>query len=125
MKHLLPCRETQCGRRAIYRTRRRKRWLTRRSPPCGRRWAWSARRGRGSCLTSCCPVLTTRTTTRLSSTSLTPLRRPVWISTWYVCKPTDDPVPDRGTCAHDRRALQQIAVNVHVKHSDLTRPHHR
>ena len=94
MKHFLPCRETQCGRRAIYRARRGKRWLTRRSPPCGRRWAWSARRGRGSCLTSCCPVLTTRTTTRLSSTSLTPLRRPVWISTRYVYKPTDDAVPD-------------------------------
>ena len=25
-----------------------------------------------------------------------------------------------GTCAHDRRALQQLALNVHVKHSDLT-----
>ena len=23
-----------------------------------------------------------------------------------------------GTCAHDRRALQQLALNVHVKHSD-------
>ena len=35
------------------------------------------------------------------------------------------PVPDRGaglpnTCAHDRRALQQLVLNVHVKHSDLT-----
>ena len=30
------------------------------------------------------------------------------------------PVPNRGTCAHDRRALQQLALNVHVKHSDLT-----
>ena len=25
-----------------------------------------------------------------------------------------------GTCARDRRALQQIAMNVHVKHFDLT-----
>ena len=24
------------------------------------------------------------------------------------------------TCAHDRRALQQLALNMHVKHSDLT-----
>ena len=23
-----------------------------------------------------------------------------------------------GTCARDRRALQQLALNVHVKHSD-------
>ena len=27
-----------------------------------------------------------------------------------------------GICAHDRRALQQIALNVHVKHFDLTWP---
>ena len=27
-----------------------------------------------------------------------------------------------GTCARDRRALQQLATNVHVKHSDLTWP---
>ena len=37
-------------------------------------------------------------------------------------------VPDRGTCARDRRALQLLALNVHVKHSDLTwppfRPHY-
>ena len=26
------------------------------------------------------------------------------------------------TCARDRRALQQLALNVHVKHSDLTYP---
>ena len=25
-----------------------------------------------------------------------------------------------GTGVHDRRALQQLALNVHVKHSDLT-----
>ena len=27
-----------------------------------------------------------------------------------------------GTCAHDKRALQQLALNVHVKYSDLTWP---
>ena len=34
------------------------------------------------------------------------------------------PVPDRGVgiCACDRRALQQLVLKVHVKHSDLTRP---
>ena len=25
-----------------------------------------------------------------------------------------------GTCVHDRRALQQLDLNVHVKYSDLT-----
>ena len=25
-----------------------------------------------------------------------------------------------GTCARDRRAIEQLALNVHVKHSDLT-----
>ena len=25
-----------------------------------------------------------------------------------------------GTCARDRHVLQQLALNVHVKHSDLT-----
>ena len=33
-----------------------------------------------------------------------------------------DEQPKAGTCAHDRRALQQHALNVHVKHSDLTWP---
>ena len=28
--------------------------------------------------------------------------------------------PKTGTCARDRRALHQLALNVHVKHSDLT-----
>ena len=28
--------------------------------------------------------------------------------------------PCPGTCARDRRALQQLTLNVHVKHSDLT-----
>ena len=27
-----------------------------------------------------------------------------------------------GTCAHDRRVLQWFALNVHIKHSDLTWP---
>ena len=31
---------------------------------------------------------------------------------------TEEPVKD-GTCARDRRALQQLALNVHVKHSDV------
>ena len=30
------------------------------------------------------------------------------------------PVPEARTCARDRRALQQLALNVHVKYSDLT-----
>ena len=32
---------------------------------------------------------------------------------------TEEPAK-AGTCARDRRALQQLALNVHVKHSDLT-----
>ena len=32
------------------------------------------------------------------------------------------PVPDSGTCTRDRRALQQLALTVHVKHSDLSSP---
>ena len=31
---------------------------------------------------------------------------------------TEEPAK-AGTCARDRRALQQLALNVHVKHSDL------
>ena len=34
------------------------------------------------------------------------------------CSPP--PPPNTGTCAHDRCALQQLDLNVHVKHSDLT-----
>ena len=30
-----------------------------------------------------------------------------------------------GSCAHDRCALQQLALNVHVKHSDLNLPPNR
>ena len=32
---------------------------------------------------------------------------------------TEEPAK-AGTCARDRRVLQQLALNVHVKHSDLT-----
>ena len=32
---------------------------------------------------------------------------------------TEEPTK-AGTCARDRRALQHLALNVHVKHSDLT-----
>ena len=32
---------------------------------------------------------------------------------------TEEPVKG-GTCARDRRALQQLALNEHVKHSDLS-----
>ena len=32
---------------------------------------------------------------------------------------TEEPLK-AGTCARDRRALQQLALSVHVKHSDLT-----
>ena len=32
---------------------------------------------------------------------------------------TEEPAK-AGSCARDRRALQQLALNVHVKHSDLT-----
>ena len=40
----------------------------------------------------------------------------------FLPPPFFPPVPDRGTgtCARDRRVLQQLALNVHVKHSDLT-----
>ena len=34
---------------------------------------------------------------------------------------TEEPAK-AGTCASDRRALQQLALNVHVEHSDLTWP---
>ena len=29
---------------------------------------------------------------------------------------------EAGTCARDKHALQQLALNVHVKHSDITLP---
>ena len=34
---------------------------------------------------------------------------------------TEEPAK-ASTCARDRRALQQLVLNVHVKHSDLTLP---
>ena len=39
----------------------------------------------------------------------------------YSLSRTEEPAK-AGTCSRDRRALQQLALNVHVKHSDLTRP---
>ena len=47
-----------------------------------------------------------------SRTARTP--SPLFFLSWR-----EEPVK-AGTCAHDRRALQQLALNVHVKHSDLT-----
>ena len=38
---------------------------------------------------------------------------------FFFLSRTDEPAKD-GTCAHDRCALPQLALNVHVKHSDLT-----
>ena len=40
---------------------------------------------------------------------------------YWILSRTEEPVK-ASTCAHDRRALQQLARNVHVKHSDLTWP---
>ena len=42
---------------------------------------------------------------------------------YWILSQTEEPAKV-GTCAHDRRALQQLALNVHVKHSwpDLTWP---
>ena len=40
------------------------------------------------------------------------------ISENLLCR-TEEPAKT-GTCARDRRALQQLATNVHVKHFDLT-----
>ena len=37
----------------------------------------------------------------------------------YILSRTEEP-DKAGTCARDRRALQQLALNVHVKQSDLT-----
>ena len=37
-------------------------------------------------------------------------------------KSQTEEVAKAGTCARDRRALQQLALNVQVKHSDLTWP---
>ena len=53
-----------------------------------------------------------------SRTARTPLYLPV-----HVLPPYSLPLFFLlGTSARDRRALQQLALNVHVKHSDLTWP---
>ena len=45
-------------------------------------------------------------------------KRPCQMERVFLSR-TEEPAK-AGTCAHDRRALQQLALNVHVKHSDLT-----
>ena len=47
-------------------------------------------------------------------------RFPLTPSPFFLSR-TEEPAK-AGTCARDRRALQQLALNVHVKHSDLTWP---
>ena len=42
-----------------------------------------------------------------------------YIDTVHLLSWTEE-LAKAGTCAHDRRALQQLDLNVHVKHSDLT-----
>ena len=42
------------------------------------------------------------------------------IDSYRVCSDILELVLKAGTCARDSRALQQLALNVHVKHSDLT-----
>ena len=44
---------------------------------------------------------------------------PLTPSPFFSLSRTDDPTKV-GTCVRDRRALQQLALNVHVKHYDLT-----
>ena len=46
----------------------------------------------------------------------------IYIGTCHTseCLSRTEELAKAGTCARDRRALQQIALNVHVKHSDLT-----
>ena len=41
------------------------------------------------------------------------------LNTTFIPSRTEEPAK-AGTCAHDRRALQQLSLNVHIKHSDLT-----
>ena len=43
----------------------------------------------------------------------------VCVAIVFILSRTEEPTK-AGTCARDRRALQQLALNVHVKHSDLT-----
>ena len=58
-------------------------------------------------------------------TARTPLYPPVQAVPPYSVPPffslsrTEEPTK-AGTCTRDRRALQQLALNVHVKHSDMT-----
>ena len=40
---------------------------------------------------------------------------------FFFLSQTEEPAK-ASTCAHDRRELQQLALNVHVTHSDLTWP---
>ena len=60
-------------------------------------------------------------------TARTPLYPPVQVvppsssPLLFFLSQTEEPAK-AGTCARDRRALQQLALNVHVKHSDLTWP---
>ena len=48
-------------------------------------------------------------------------RSPLTPSPFFFLFQTEKPVR-ASTCTRDRRALQQFALNVHVKHSDLTWP---
>ena len=65
--------------------------------------------------------------TNSGQTAHTPLYPPVQTvhtllpPPFFFLSQTEEPTK-AGTCAHERRALQQLALNVHVKHSDLTWP---
>ena len=50
-----------------------------------------------------------------------PLTPPLTPHLFSFLSQTEEPA-NAGTCACDRRALQQLALNMHVKHSDLTWP---
>ena len=63
---------------------------------------------------------------RSNRTACTPLYPPVQaahppysLPPFFFLSQREEPAK-AGTCARDRYALQQLAVNVHVKHSDLT-----
>ena len=60
---------------------------------------------------------------RTARTSLYPLVQaappPLLPPTFFSLSLKEEPAK-AGTCARDRRALQQLALNVNVKHSDLT-----
>ena len=54
-------------------------------------------------------------------TARTPLYPPVQaVPPYFFFLSRTEELARAGTCARDRRALQQLALNVHVKHSDLT-----